>query len=262
MRRTRTGLPTRRSAARACWSSSRRTTSGTTSSDVVGRLRAAVPLADVLVVDDNSPDGTGDLADGLARGRPAGPRAAPGRQAGPRRGVLAGFGWGLERGYDVLVEMDADGSHQPEQLPDLLAALPGADLVLGSRWVPGGRSSTGRCAGGCSPGAATPTSGCVLGIGLRDATGGFRAFRRTHPGDARPRRTWPATGYCFQVDLAWRAVRRGFRVVEVPIAFVERELGSSKMSGDDRARGAVAGHRLGRRAPGSAGCARRRDGRR
>ena len=150
-------------------------------------------------------------------------------KAGLGAAYLAGFAWGLERGYDVLVEMDADGSHRPEQLDRLLVALRHADLVIGARWVPGGRSTNGRGRAGCSPAAATATSGLLLGLPLADATGGFRAFRASTL-RALDLAGVASAGYCFQVDLAWRAVRAGLRVVEVPITFVERERGASKMS--------------------------------
>jgi dolichol-phosphate mannosyltransferase len=198
--------------------------------EVVRRTRAAVPRAHLLVVDDASPDGTGALADALAAADDqVHVLHRPGKQ-GLGVAYLAGFGWGLQRGYDVLVEMDADGSHQPEQLPTLLAALPGADLVLGSRWVPGGsvvnwprrRELLSRGGNGYVRRA--------LGIDLRDATGGFRAFRRSTL-EQLDLAGVASAGYCFQVDLIWRTVQQGFRVVEVPIEFVERARGASKMSG-------------------------------
>jgi dolichol-phosphate mannosyltransferase len=197
---------------------------------VVARLRAAVPSADVLVVDDGSPDGTGDLADGLAAADPQIQVMHRPSKQGLGAAYVAGFRWGLERGYDVLVEMDADGSHQPEQLPDLLAALSSADLVLGSRWVPGGRVVNWPLSRQLLSRGGNTYVRMMLGFGVRDATGGFRAFRRRTL-EALTLEDVNSAGYCFQVDLAWRAVRRGFIVTEVPIGFVERELGTSKMSG-------------------------------
>ena len=199
--------------------------------DVVRRLRAAVPLAHVLVVDDNSPDGTGDLADDLAAVDPAVHVLHRAAKEGLGLAYRAGFGWGLERGYDVLVEMDADGSHQPEQLPALLAALPGADLVLGSRWVPGGSVVNWPVRRRLLSQGGNTYVRRALRINLRDATGGFRAFRRTTL-EKLDLDGVASHGYCFQVDLAWRTVQAGFRVVEVPIEFVERVRGESKMSGD------------------------------
>ena len=197
---------------------------------IAGRLHAAVPTADLLVVDDNSPDGTGRIADTLTGREPwAHVLHRTGKQ-GLGAAYIAGFGWARERGYDVVVEMDADGSHAPEQLPELLAALEHADVVLGSRWVPGGavvnwpRSRELLSRGG------NAYTRLMLGLPLADATGGYRAYRRPVL-DALLTGDIASQGYCFQVDLAWQAVRRGFRVVEVPITFVERVHGSSKMSG-------------------------------
>ena len=198
---------------------------------ITGRVRAAVPEAHILVADDNSPDGTGQAADELAA-------TDPNLQVLHRKGkeglgaaYLAGFRWGIDNGYDVLVEMDADGSHQPEQLPRLLTALRGADLVLGSRWVPGGEVvNWPKSREFLSRGGST-YSRLMLGVPMRDVTGGYRAFRKeTLLGLGMSQVA--SQGYCFQVDLAWRASRAGFRITEVPITFVEREFGASKMSGN------------------------------
>ena len=196
----------------------------------IARLRAAVPRAHALVVDDASPDGTGEVADRLAAEDPQVHVLHRLGKQGLGAAYLAGFDWGLSRGYEVLVEMDADGSHQPEQLPRLLAALEDADLVLGSRWVPGGSVvNWPRSRELLSRGGNTYVR-IALGVGLRDATGGFRAFRRATL-EKLDLDGVASQGYCFQVDLARRAVERGARVVEVPIEFVERELGVSKMTG-------------------------------
>ncbi|HSK57101.1 MAG TPA: polyprenol monophosphomannose synthase [Jiangellales bacterium] len=196
----------------------------------VTRLRTAVPEAHLLVVDDDSPDGTGRIVDGLAAADPhVHVLHRPGK-AGLGAAYVAGFGWGLDRDYDVLVEMDADGSHPPEQLPRLLGALRHADLVLGSRYVPGGRVvNWPRRREVLSRGGNTYAR-VVLGIPLQDATGGYRAFRRQLL-ESIDLADIASQGYCFQVDLAWRAHQRGARVVEVPITFVEREVGASKMTG-------------------------------
>ena len=143
---------------------------------------------------------------------------------------LAGFRWALQRGYDAVVEMDADGSHQPEQLPRLLEALGHADVVLGSRWVPGGRVENWPAHRLLLSRGGNTYTRLALGIPVRDATGGYRAFRSTAL-EALDLDEVASQGYCFQVDLAWRAVQRGLRVVEVPITFVERVRGDSKMSG-------------------------------
>lgn len=198
------------------------------------RLRTQVPDADVLVVDDGSPDGTGELAEKISEAEAAGGRQRVhvlhrAGKLGLGTAYVAGFGWALERGYEVVVEMDADGSHRAEDLPGILAALTGADLVLGSRWVPGGSVLNWPVSRHVLSRGANTYTRIVLGIPLRDATGGFRAYRADLLGQLDLDDV-ASQGYCFQVDMAWRAVRTGARVVEVPITFVERELGQSKMS--------------------------------
>jgi dolichol-phosphate mannosyltransferase len=196
---------------------------------ITRRLRSAVPAADLLIADDNSPDGTGEIADGLAAADPQVHVLHRPGKAGLGAAYIAGFRWALSHGYDVAVEMDADGSHSPEQLPRLLGALGDADLVLGSRWVSGGEVKNWPLSRRVLSVGGNTYVRLVLGLGLRDATGGFRAFRRTAL-EAIEFDTVDSQGYCFQVDLALRAVRKGLRVVEVPITFVERERGQSKMS--------------------------------
>ena len=196
---------------------------------IAARLRAAVPAAHLLVVDDGSPDGTGAIADRLAASDDHVHVLHRSAKAGLGAAYIAGFDWAREHGYDVVVEMDADGSHSPEQLPRLLAALEHADVVLGSRWVPGGEVvNWPRSREVLSRGGNAYTR-VMLGLPLRDATGGYRAYRRTVL-DALPLHQVASQGYCFQVDLAWQAWRAGYAVVEVPITFVERERGESKMS--------------------------------
>ncbi|GAA0911380.1 polyprenol monophosphomannose synthase [Streptomyces thermoalcalitolerans] len=198
---------------------------------IVGRVRKAVPEAHVLVADDNSPDGTGKLADELAAGDDHVHVLHRKGKEGLGAAYLAGFRWGLERDYGVLIEMDADGSHQPEELPRLLTALKGADLVLGSRWVPGGRVVNWPRTREFISRGGSMYSRLALDLPLRDVTGGYRAFRReTLEGLGLD--DVASQGYCFQVDLARRAVKAGYHVVEVPITFVEREHGDSKMSRD------------------------------
>ena len=196
---------------------------------IAARLRAAVPAVHLLVVDDGSPDGTGAIADGLAASDDHVHVLHRSVKAGLGAAYIAGFGWAREHGYDVVVEMDADGSHSPEQLPRLLAALEHADVVLGSRWVPGGEVvNWPRSREVLSRGGNAYTR-VMLGLPLRDATGGYRAYRRVVL-DGLPLHQVASQGYCFQVDLAWQAWRAGHEVVEVPITFVERERGESKMS--------------------------------
>jgi dolichol-phosphate mannosyltransferase len=198
---------------------------------IVARVRAATPQADILVADDNSPDGTGEIADGIAATDDQVHVMHRAGKEGLGAAYLAGFAWGTEREYDVLVEMDADGSHQPEELPRLLAALTDADLVLGSRWVRGGRVVNWPKSREVLSRGANTYSRLALGMPLRDATAGFRAFRRTTL-KGIDLESVASQGYCFQIDLSWRSVQRGYRVVEVPITFVERERGASKMSRD------------------------------
>ena len=196
---------------------------------IATRLHAAVPDAHLLVVDDDSPDGTGKLADELA-GEHAWVHVLHRHgKAGLGAAYIAGFAWARERGYDVVVEMDADGSHAPEELPRLLTALESADVVLGSRWVEGGRVVNWPRSRELLSRGGNWWTRRMLRLPLRDATGGYRAYRRTVL-DALPLDDVASQGYCFQVDLAWQAWRSGCRVVEVPITFVERERGESKMS--------------------------------
>jgi dolichol-phosphate mannosyltransferase len=198
-------------------------------SPIVSRLRASVPEADVLVVDDNSPDGTGDVADQLATDDSQVRVLHRMNKEGLGAAYLAGFAWALDRGYDALVEMDADGSHQPEQLGSLLAALANADVVLGSRWVPGGSVVNWPMHRKVLSVGGNLYVRVLLGMPIGDATGGYRAYRASalHALDLHK---VASQGYCFQVDLAWRAIRSGLSVVEVPITFVERTVGDSKMS--------------------------------
>ncbi len=196
---------------------------------IAARLHAACPDVDLLVVDDNSPDGTGALADGLARHEDWVHVLHREHKAGLGAAYTAGFAWAREAGYDVVVEMDADGSHAPEQLPRLLAALEHADVVLGSRWVPGGEVVNWPRSRSILSRGGNAWTRLALRLPLADATGGYRAYRREVL-DKLPLDAVASQGYCFQVDLAWQAWRSGCRVVEVPITFVERERGSSKMS--------------------------------
>lgn len=198
-------------------------------------LRLHVPDADVLVVDDASPDGTGEIAERIAA-EDAGVR---GRQAihvlhregkqGLGTAYVAGFRWALARGYDAVVEMDADGSHRAEDLPGLLARVADAELVIGSRWVRGGRVVNWPLHRQLLSRGANVYAWLAMGLPVRDATAGFRVYRA---GTLRALALDEVAshGYCFQIDMAWRVVRAGGRVVEVPITFVERAEGRSKMS--------------------------------
>jgi dolichol-phosphate mannosyltransferase len=196
---------------------------------IVERTLAAVPDARILIADDDSPDGTGAIADGLAR---ADRRVHVLHRAGKQglgAAYLAAFAWGEARGYDVLVEMDADGSHRPEQLPALLAALDAHDVAIGSRWVPGGSVQGWPLSRRLISRAGSLYARLALGIEEHDATSGFRAYRADAIRAIGPE-TIASEGYSFQIELLWRAVLAGLRIAEVPITFTDRELGRSKMS--------------------------------
>lgn len=198
---------------------------------MIARVRASVPDVDILVLDDGSPDGTGALADELAADDPHVHVMHRAGKQGLGKAYLAGFDWALERGYDAMVEMDADGSHLPEQLPHLLAAISEADVVIGSRWIRGGEVRNWPASRKVLSVGANVYTKVLLGMAVNDATAGYRVYR------ASALRTMglqgvESQGYCFQVDLTLRAVRAGLRVVEVPITFVEREVGVSKMGKD------------------------------
>lgn len=197
----------------------------------LSRLRAAVPEADVLIADDASPDGTGELADAAAACDPHVHVLHRAGKEGLGPAYLAGFAWGLERGYEVLVEMDADASHRPEQLPRLLELIAsGADLAIGSRWVRGGRVHDWPLRRLLLSRGANLYVRVLLGLGVADATAGFRAYRSellrgiVAGGVA-------SQGYCFQVDMTRRAHAAGAHIGEAPIDFDERTEGASKMSG-------------------------------
>jgi dolichol-phosphate mannosyltransferase len=198
---------------------------------ILTRLHAALPSVDVLVVDDGSPDGTGDLADKLAADNDRMHVLHRTEKAGLGAAYIAGFRWGMARDYQVLVEMDADGSHAPEDLPRLLDALTDADLVIGSRYVPGGRVVNWPRSREVLSRGGNIYSKLALGVRINDITAGYRAYRRRVL-EKLELDDVASHGYCFQVDLTWRTVRAGFTVVEVPITFTEREIGTSKMSGN------------------------------
>jgi dolichol-phosphate mannosyltransferase len=197
---------------------------------IVGRLRAAQPAVDVLVVDDDSPDGTGAIADELAAADPAVRVVHRTEKAGLGAAYLHGFRVALAAGYDVIGEMDADGSHQPEQLYRLLDALSEADLVIGSRWVPGGAVVNWPLRRELLSRGGNLYVRLLLGVRVRDATAGYRLFRRATL-EKIDLESVQSTGYVFQTDLVARTLNAGLAVREVPIEFVERVRGDSKMSG-------------------------------
>lgn len=197
----------------------------------VDGVRVEAPEVDILVVDDGSPDGTGEWADQRAAEDLHVSVLHRASKQGLGAAYLAGFAWGLERDYDVLVEMDADGSHQAKQLPSLLELAGEYDLVIGSRWVPGGSVVNWPTRRKWLSTGANTYVGLALGIGVKDATAGFRAYTADAL-RAMDLSSVESQGYCFQVDMCWGVIRSGGRVREVPIEFVEREFGQSKMSGD------------------------------
>lgn len=197
----------------------------------VANVRQVIPSASLLIIDDNSPDGTGAIADRMAEADPEHVFVLHrGAKEGLGRAYLAGFAWGLSRNYERFFEMDADFSHDPAHLPAFIAALnAGADVVVGSRGVEGGRVE------GWGPGRHFISKGgslysrLVLGVTVRDLTTGYKAFTRKALlaiGLDRVR----SNGYGFQVEMSYRALNRGLKLVEVPIVFVDRRVGKSKMS--------------------------------
>jgi len=198
------------------------------------RVKEACPDVHVLVVDDSSPDGTGQLADELAAAD-HGCTHVLHRTAknGLGAAYLEGFAWGISRGYSILVEMDADGSHAPEQLYRLLEAVDaGADLAIGSRYVHGGAVRNWPWRRWALSWTANTYSRLALGVGVHDITAGYRAYRREVL-ETIELDSVDSKGYCFQIEMTWRSVNAGFVIVEVPITFTEREIGVSKMSGSN-----------------------------
>lgn len=195
---------------------------------IVSAVRRAAPTVHILVADDNSPDGTGQIADDLSANDANVHVLHRTQKAGLGAAYLAGFAWAKEHDYDVVVEMDADGSHRAVDLPKLLSALVDADVVLGSRWTKGGSVVNWPKSREILSRGGNLYTRLWLSIPLKDATGGFRAYRMRSL-EKMDVQSVKSQGYCFQVDLAWRAVQKGLKVIEVPIVFVERELGESKM---------------------------------
>ena len=183
----------------------------------------------VLVIDDNSPDGTGELADRLAAELPFVDVLHRERKEGLGPAYLAGFREALERGAELVVEIDCDFSHDPNDVPRLLEAVRDADLALGSRYVPGGGVENWGLVRRAISAGGSLYARVLLGVGVRDLTGGFKCFRRAVL-ESLPLDEVHARGYAFQIELTYRALRRGFRVREIPIRFTDRVTGGSKMS--------------------------------
>jgi dolichol-phosphate mannosyltransferase len=196
---------------------------------MIEAILAAVPQVDVLVIDDNSPDGTGQLADQIAAREPRVQVLHRAGKEGLGRAYLAGFAWALARDYGLILEMDCDFSHDPKYLPAMLAAATEADLVLGSRYVAGGGTVNWGVLRKLISRGGSLYARTILGLTVRDLTGGFKCFRReVLEGIDLP--TVECTGYAFQIELTYRAARRGFKVRELPIVFADRRVGLSKMS--------------------------------
>ena len=198
--------------------------------NILTALLAALPVADVLVVDDNSPDGTGEILDRFAAREPRAHVLHRSGKLGLGTAYLDGFRWGISRGYDYLFEMDADGSHDPRHLSTMFElAQNGADVVVGSRYVAGGGTvnwGVGRQIISRGGGLYART---VLGVNTRDLTSGFICWRRTAL-DKINLDTVTSNGYGFQIEMKYRALCAGLNVVETPIIFVDRRVGQSKMS--------------------------------
>jgi len=189
----------------------------------------ATPEVDVLVIDDSSPDGTGELADRLAAAEPRLHVLHRAAKQGLGKAYLAGFAWALQRGYPLVLEMDADFSHNPRYLPHMLELAREADLVLGSRNVKGGGTVNWGLGRKALSRGGSFYARTILGLRVRDLTGGFKCFRREVL-EAIDLGSVECSGYAFQIELTYRAVKKGFRVVEVPIVFEDRRVGQSKMS--------------------------------
>lgn len=198
---------------------------------IVQNIREIVPEVDVLIADDNSPDGTGSLADQISERDPKVRVLHRTMKAGLGAAYLAAFEYAKAQKYDVVVEMDADGSHRAIDLRIILTALTDADVVLGSRWVKGGQVKNWPKRREILSRGGNIYTRMMLGIPIKDSTGGFRAYRVTAL-EKLDLDNVQSQGYCFQVDMAWRSVKAGLKVTEVPITFIEREIGESKMSGD------------------------------
>jgi len=196
---------------------------------MVEAILAQVPSLEILVIDDNSPDGTGALADELAARDPRVHVLHRAGKEGLGKAYLAGFAWALQRDYGLVLEMDCDFSHDPKYLPAMLAAAADHDLALGSRYVPGGGTVNWGLGRKLISRGGSLYARLILGLTARDLTGGFKCFRREVL-EAIELSTVQCTGYAFQIELTYRASRRGFRIREVPIIFVDRRVGHSKMS--------------------------------
>ncbi|MGA1082389.1 MAG: polyprenol monophosphomannose synthase [Candidatus Nanopelagicales bacterium] len=196
---------------------------------ILERVQAANPEANVLVVDDSSPDGTGQIVERLMKSNPKIRLLTNSVKGGLGKAYVKGFKWGLSKDFDIFVEMDADGSHAPEQLPSILKNLDECDVSLGSRWVPGGRIENWPISRQILSKGGNLYTRLMLGFKVKDAIGGYRAYKREVL-ETIDLDSIESQGYCFQVDMVRRSLAFGFKVCETPIVFTEREAGNSKMS--------------------------------
>ncbi len=196
---------------------------------IVAAVLQAIPKANVLVIDDGSPDGTGALADSIAKEDTRVFVLHRGQKEGLGKAYIAGFSWALARGYHYVIQFDADFSHNPQYLPGFLELLQDADVVIGSRRVPGGGTQNWGWIRRLTSWGGSLYARRVLSLDVRDLTGGFNGFR-CDPLAALMRRPFDNAGYGFQIELKYRAICMGFKVVESPIIFVDRTQGRSKMS--------------------------------
>lgn len=198
--------------------------------NIIPAIHAAVPEVHILVIDDNSPDGTGAIADEMAAADERIHVLHRTQKQGLGPAYIAGFRWAMERGYDYIFEMDADFSHQPKYLPGMIAALGEHDVVIGSRYVAGGGTENwGLIRQFISRGGGLYAR-TILGVKIKDLTAGFIGWR-AYVLDAIDLDTVEASGYVFQIEMKYRAHQRGFKILEIPITFPDREVGESKMSG-------------------------------
>ena len=196
---------------------------------ILERVQAANPEANVLVVDDSSPDGTGQIVERMMKSNSKIQLLTNSVKGGLGKAYVKGFKWGLSKDFDIFVEMDADGSHAPEQLPSILKNLDECDVSLGSRWVPGGRIENWPISRQILSKGGNLYTRLMLGFKVKDATGGYRAYKREVL-ETIDLDSIESQGYCFQVDMVRRSLAFGFKVCETPIVFTEREAGNSKMS--------------------------------
>ncbi len=197
---------------------------------LIDAIFAEVPQVEILVIDDNSPDGTGQIADEISSKNPHVHVLHRAGKQGLGRAYIAGFQWALARDYELVFEMDCDFSHQPRFLPEFIKKAESFDLVLGSRYIPGGGTEDWDWRRRAISKSGNTYARLILGLPFKDLTGGFKCFHRKVL-EALPLTEILGSGYVFQIELTWRSVLAGFSVGEVPIQFPDRTRGESKMNG-------------------------------